>query len=516
MAAQNRTNKFIRNVIGSIVLQVVTIITGFISPILMLRAFGSEINGITLSILQFISYISLVEAGLGNATIFALYKPLARNDIEARDAVISAARISYNRVGFIFLILGIILAAVYPLIGKTEVLSAWELSFLVLVLCLSGIINFFVLAKYRTVLSADQCGYWVSLASAAQLITNLAIIYITIKLGCNVIIVRGSAICSFFVTTIILSIVVHKKYKGINYYAKPNMKALDKRKDAMTIQLLGIVTTGAPVIILTSMSNFKELSVYAVYGMIAGSLTTCLTVFTSGLSASFGNIYASETEERLKKIVSEFITGFYFVLTIIYTIAAITIVPFVDVYTKGINDVNYHVPLFGFLIVAKGVIEHLYSPHGMFVQSFGKFRELRLCFLFQAIIAVVATIVMTKKWGIEGAMGAMIVTHMYTVVYYLVITRKKIVRISMRHNLKLMISVLSIFCTCYLISRLYSFVIETYPQWILYALFIGILVIIVTIISFFIVDRQNMIFLSKRVFKKKSRLTPLPGDENRI
>ncbi|MCM1139267.1 MAG: polysaccharide biosynthesis C-terminal domain-containing protein [Muribaculum sp.] len=294
------------------------------------------------------------------------------------------------------------------------------------------------------------------------------------------------------------------------------MKALDKRKDAMTIQLLGIVTTGAPVIILTAMSNFKELSVYAVYGMIAGSLTTCLTVFTSGLSASFGNIYASETEEKLQKIVSEFITGFYFVLTIIYTIAVITIVPFVDVYTKGINDVNYHVPVFGFLIVAKGVIEHLYSPHGMFVQSFGKFKELRLCFLFQAIIAVIATAVLTKRWGIDGAMGAMIVTHIYTVVYYLVITRKKIVRISIRHNLKLMISVLSIFCGCYLVSRLHSFMVDTYPQWILYALSVGTLVIIVTTVSFLMVDRQNMILLSKRVFKKKSGSIPLSAVKNKI
>ena len=97
-----RTNKFIKNVIGSAVLQIVTIVTGFISPKLMLGAFGSEINGITSSILQFISYISLVEAGLANATVFALYKPLAQKDTKARDAVISASRISYRNIGLIF------------------------------------------------------------------------------------------------------------------------------------------------------------------------------------------------------------------------------------------------------------------------------------------------------------------------------------------------------------------------------------------------------------------------------
>lgn len=53
----SRTSKFIKNVLGSAFLQIVTVVTGFISPRLMIDAFGSEINGITASILQFVSYI---------------------------------------------------------------------------------------------------------------------------------------------------------------------------------------------------------------------------------------------------------------------------------------------------------------------------------------------------------------------------------------------------------------------------------------------------------------------------
>ena len=161
MQKENRTDKFIKNVLGSLFLQLVTIVTGFISPKIMLSAFGSEINGVTSSITQFISYIALVEAGLANATVFALYRPLATGDKRERDSIVSAARISYNRVGVIFVVLSLGLAAIYPLIGKTDELSSMELSVLVLVLCLNTTINFFVLAKYRSLLTADQCGYLV-------------------------------------------------------------------------------------------------------------------------------------------------------------------------------------------------------------------------------------------------------------------------------------------------------------------------------------------------------------------
>ena len=248
----SRTGKFVKNVVGSAVLQIITVVTGFISPRLMLTTFGSEINGITTSITQFISYITLVEAGLSNATIFALYKPLADRDNQERDAVVTASKIAYYRIGLLFSGLSVLLALVYPFIGHTEMLSYPELAVLVLVLCSNGATNFFLLAKYRTLLTADQCGYVVSIASGAQLIAHLILIWIGIKLGFGVVVVRTMGMLSLFLTTIILAIYTKRHYPGINYHAKPNMKALDKRWDSMLLQIMGVVFTGAPVVIMTA------------------------------------------------------------------------------------------------------------------------------------------------------------------------------------------------------------------------------------------------------------------------
>lgn len=498
----SRTNKFLKNVVGSALLQVVTIVTGFISPILMLHAFGSEINGITMSILRFISYISLVEAGLGSATTYALYKPLAERNNNERDAIISATKISYFRVGYIFVGLSILLAVVYPFIGKTNILTSFELSLLVLVLCLSGVMNFFILAKYRALLSADQCGYIVSLASAAQLIASLVIVYITIKLGCGVIVVRSAAVCSMFITTIILKLSILHRYKDLNFNAPPNMKALNRRYDAMTNQILGVITYGAPVIILTAMSNFKELSVYAVYGMIAGSLTTCLNVFTSGLAASFGNIYASESEERTRKLVEEFMTAFFLILTILFTTAVVTIVPFVDVYTKGINDANYHVPLFGFLIVLAGLIEDMRIPQGMLVQSYGKFREIKRYSFIQAIIAVSSTIVFVKLWSLDGAMVALCITHLYMLIAFLKLGRDHLSKLSLSHNLYQLIVVSVIFMVFYLSSILFPYTPSNYATWIIYAFVVFCAVALTSVSVFLLIDRNNMLSLRQRIISR--------------
>ena len=45
-------------------LQVVTVISGFIIPKIILTNFGSSVNGLVSSLNQFLSYITLIEGGI--------------------------------------------------------------------------------------------------------------------------------------------------------------------------------------------------------------------------------------------------------------------------------------------------------------------------------------------------------------------------------------------------------------------------------------------------------------------
>lgn len=504
---KSRTNQFLKNIIGSAVLQIVTIIVGFVSPKMMLTAFGSEINGLTSSINQFISYLALVEAGLSTATIFALYKPLADNDTEARDSVISASRISYYRIGFLFVGLSVILALVYPFIGHTDALSYWEIVLLVIVLCSNSTINFFVLAKYRTLLTADQCGYAVSFASAVQLIANLILMYIGIKLGLGVVAVRAIAILSFFLTSAILAIYVRIKHGKVNYKAKPNMKALDKRWDAMSLQIMGVVFSGAPVIIMTAILDYKQISVYTIYNMIAGSVATCITVFTSGLGASFGNIYAIGDKELLKKTTEEFRVAFYMLVTVMYSITLCTLVPFVSIYTRGINDVNYIVPLFGVLLTLKGMLDNFKAPHGMLIQSFGKFKSIKRQTLIQTILVIVTTIPFTIWWGIVGSMAALCVCNLYMLIELLILSPKELVEMSVWKNVRQIIQMLAIAFGLYFITKAIGYKPDSYLSWLAYAAIIGVVSVLVTLVVFFIFDRTEVKNVGKRItsFIKRGR-----------
>lgn len=495
----NRTDKFVKNVVGSAILQLVTVVTGFISPRLMLTAFGSEINGITSSIMQFISYLTLVEAGLSNATVFALYKPLADGDIKARDSVISAAKISYYRIGLLFVGLSVGLAFIYPFIGEQSSLSYFEMFALVLVLCCNSTFNFFILAKYRTLLTADQCGYAVSLSNAIQLIVHLIIVYVTIGFGMGVVWVRGLGILSFFVTSLVLAIYTKRKYGKIDYNAPPNMKALDKRWDAMGLQIMGVVATGAPVVIMTAILDFKQISVYSIYNMIAGSVATCIAVFTNGLGSGFGNIYAIGDKQLLKKTTEEFRTAFYILITIVYTVMLTCLLSFVSLYTEGITDVNYIVPAFAVLITLKGLLDNFKAPHGMLIHSFGKFKAIKRQTAIQTVLIIVSTVALTWWLGLNGAMLALCIANLYMLVELLILSPKELVDMSIAKNVRQIVQILAIVFGIYGLSLAVGYQPASYLEWILYALVVFVVSVVVTVVVFLIFDRKETISVWHRM-----------------
>ena len=94
-----RTARFVQNMLSTAVYQLTAMVMGFITPRLMILYYGSEINGLIVSVTEFLTYFKMVEAGLAAAANVALYEPLARRDDAAVSGIVSAARGFYNTAG---------------------------------------------------------------------------------------------------------------------------------------------------------------------------------------------------------------------------------------------------------------------------------------------------------------------------------------------------------------------------------------------------------------------------------
>ena len=98
---ESRKTRALKSVISTLILEAVTLICGLIVPRLLLQTYGSEAYGATTSIAQFLSYITLLEGGIGSIARASLYKPLADNDKERISIVMNEMQHYFRILAFI-------------------------------------------------------------------------------------------------------------------------------------------------------------------------------------------------------------------------------------------------------------------------------------------------------------------------------------------------------------------------------------------------------------------------------
>ena len=83
--------KLSKNLIITFLTYAFLLLANIVVSKLILITYGSEMNGLLSSINQIFSYVALLEAGIGTATITALYKPITVGDNERISEVYSAS-----------------------------------------------------------------------------------------------------------------------------------------------------------------------------------------------------------------------------------------------------------------------------------------------------------------------------------------------------------------------------------------------------------------------------------------
>lgn len=466
----NRSKKFLYNTVCAASYQIVLLVVGFITPRYMLKYYGSEINGLITSITQFITYFNLVEAGLASASIYALYKPLAEDNKRQISSIVVATQRFYIISGYIFLGLILGLAFIYPVYISVKGLNYSQIFALVLILGFSGVLEFFTLGKYRALLTADQKLYVISIASILYMILNTVIVIKLAVLGMNIVIIKGIAISSILLRTVILYCYAKKRYPYIDYTAKADNTALNKRWDALYLQILGAIHTGAPVVLATIFTDLKSVSVYSIYNMVMGGVSGIVSVFINGLSASFGDVIARNQSEVLKKAYQEFEFAYYSLITVIYGVSFILIMPFIRLYTTNINDTNYNIPFLGMLFVINGLLYNLKTPQGMLVISAGHYKETKLQTSIQGALAVILGTIGALRFGLAGILLGTIISNLYRTIDLLFYVPTKITYLPIRNSILRMVNCileLVIICAPFFYIQLE---ISTYIAWITVAI----------------------------------------------
>lgn len=187
-----RNKQAAKNMIANVFLQGIIFLSGIVLPRFFLQEYGSSINGMVTSINQFLVYLGLAEAGVGTASVVALYAPLAKDDKDGVNAILSASRRFYNRSGYLFGSLVIAFMLVYPYL-ITGQLSSGLVRTMIIVLASSILVDYFLLGKYKVLLTANQEGYVVAYVQAVGTMLNMIVSIVLIYCHVHVLLVKVAA-----------------------------------------------------------------------------------------------------------------------------------------------------------------------------------------------------------------------------------------------------------------------------------------------------------------------------------
>lgn len=488
-----RTRLFIYNSVSTALLQFIVLIVGFITPKVILTTYGSEINGLVSSIIQFINYFSLVEAGLASASIYALYKPLAENNHTAINSVLSATKKFYTQSGYIFLLLTIGLAFLYPIYIHSASLSPYMIGCLVLVLGTNGALDFFTLAKYRVLLVADQKTYIISLASCVQIIVNTCFIIFFAYYNIHIVVARFVALFSVFLRSFLLYFYCKHHYSYLNYHEIQNVNALNKRWDALYLQILGGIQNGTPIVLITViLKDLNLVSVYTVFNMVLVGINGLLSIFTSGLSASFGDLISRGDTKTLQFAYREFELFYYYLITIIYGVTFVSLMPFTRIYTSGITDVNYNLPLIGFLFVLNGLLYNLKTPQGILIIASGLYKETKWQTTFQGLICIIVGALLAPHFQLAGILIGSILSNLYRDIDLAFYIPKHITKLPVKDTLYRFLIISIELMLIYIPYLTITVSIGSYGNWIIYTCCMSLYIILIVCLFGYILDKNSI------------------------
>ena len=490
-----------KNMILSIICKVIMIVTGLIVQKYVLSSFGSDINGLYSSITQFLTYLILLESGIGTASIQALYVPLANSNWDSVSAVMAATKQQYEKICRWFLMLLVGLAFLIPCIVASQV-DALTAGLLTFISGLSSVITYAFLGKYVILLTADNRIGIIYICDSVLTLLSCGLRLIAIYMNQSIIVVQSILVATAVIKSIIIFAYAKKHYKKLNLKTKPNNQAILQRWSVLVHQIAGLVVNHTDVTILTVASTLKNVSIYSVYNYIYSNIAAIInTTFSQAILATFGRLATGE-QKTYNKVFKLFESFFYCILFAILSTALIMTIPFVSLYTASVADANYILPSVALLFCICQMMNLVRVPALITINAYGWFKETKKGSIIEAVINLSVSLALLPVLGMQGLLIGTICSYLFRTqdVILFVYRKCKIGWMSLLKNLLFNFSGFLILTLAFFFWK--PIIVTGWIDWMLKAVGIFVLSIVVLFLLNYVPRYKECNIMTKKIYLK--------------
>ena len=454
--------------------------------------FGTEINGLVNSITQFLGLISFLELGVGAVVQSSLYKPLADKDEDSVSKIIASADKFFKKLGFILFIYVIILVIFYPIFVNQN-FGFFYVAFLVVVLSISSFAQYLFGIVNRLLLTADQKGYIQYTVQTIAVILNTFACFVLIYLGCGIHIVKLVTSLIYLMQPSLVYLYVKNHYR-INKKIKYTVEPIKQKWNGIAQHVAAVILDSTDIVVLSTFATLTDVSIYSVYFFVVKGVKQLFLSMTNGITSLIGELWAKQELENLKNLFGWIEWIIHTGTTYVFGVTAILIVPFVQVYTNGVNDANYIQPLFGTLIVLANAGHCLRLPYNIMILAGGHYKQTQGNYIIAALLNIVISVLAVKSFGLIGVTFGTLTAMLYQTVWMAYYDSNNFIKWPFKNFIKqFMVDIVS-FLMMYFATKIFVLYTVSYVGWILLAVEVSLVGLVITMFI-------NLIFYKKYINK---------------
>lgn len=405
------SSKGLKNAGFGLLANFLTIAVGIAIPRLVLVNLGSEANGLLSSVGNILTYLSLLEAGVGTATLQALYRPIAMNDYESINGVMAATDYFYRRTGRIYLLIVLAISVIYATVVHTE-LPRTDVFIVVLLSGLTGVINYYFQGKLRIFLQAEGKTYVnTNIATIVYILSSIskaALLY----MGFNVVVIQLSIFLFNFAQMIAYVVYMKDHYPWLDTNVKPNFDAINQRNAVLVHQISDLIFRNTDVLLLTVFTSLKEVSVYSMYAMIYGMVKSIAVVMYDSYTYALGQSYNTDKKRFIKMFDAYEVMSMSITFSL-YCICRALMNPFLALYTAGVNDVRYVDKYLPWLFAVFYLLHNGRTSSATIINISQHFEDTKWRSVVESCINLAVSIICVIQFGVYGVLLGTIAALLY-------------------------------------------------------------------------------------------------------
>ena len=407
----DKRKRILKIFVYGVLSQAITLLLGIILPKLFIVNYGSEVNGLLSSVRQIFVYVALLEAGVGTASLQAMYAPTANGDIQKLSEIMAATDHYYKRTGVMYGLAVIILALFYPVVIQSDI-PRLVVAGVIIFQGASGVINYFFQGKFSILLRVDGKSYITTNAvTVAGVASKLIQIFLVLR-GYNVLVVQLAYFVINLSQMLFITWYVKKHYAWLDLSVSPDYDALSQSKNVIVHQISGLIFNNTDILLLSYFCGLKVVSVYSLYNLIFTCVSSVIDTICSSVEFVLGQAFNSDRNYFMK--LQEVYETYYLAVSFaFFTVTLIMIPSFIKLYSTGITDIAYVDPYLPILFVAINVLTYARRTSSQIINFAGHFKETQGRSIFESAINLTVSLIMVQKIGIYGVLLGTVAALLY-------------------------------------------------------------------------------------------------------